>query len=116
MIDREKVLEEFGRMTGLSQEELAGWQDLCGSCARQLEKRLRAGADSSDPALPAAAAAMACYRWLLQQEGSGTVQVGSVRVQEGDRLERARLLEQEYLALCGGLLVPQWSALLGTEG
>ena len=116
MIDREKVLKEFGRMTGLGQEELSGWQDLCGSCARLLEKRLRAGADPSDPALPAAAAAMACYRWMLQQAGGGSVQVGPVRLQEDGRLEQARMLEQEYLGLCAGLLIPQWSALLGTEG
>ena len=116
MIEREAILTEFGRMAGLTGEEAKEWENLCDSCGRALEKRLRAGADPADPALPAAAAAMAYYRWLLQQGGKGKIQVGPVHLDEGDLLARGKRLEEEYLALCSGLLLPACSMLRGTEG
>ena len=42
--------------------------------------------------------------------------MGPVHLDEGDLLARGKRLEEEYLALCSGLLLPACSMLRGTEG
>ena len=80
----EEVLRRFARLAGLTQEEAAQWQDLCGDAYVMLESQRKEEKDAActGDLVCAAAAALAFYQYTLHQNVANEADftVGDVRI------------------------------------
>ena len=80
----EEVLRRFARLAGLTEEEAAQWQDLCGDAYVLLESQRKEQKDAScvGDLVCAAAAALAFYQYTLHQKAANESYfvAGDVRV------------------------------------
>lgn len=110
-LERNSVTALFGQMTGLCPERAAAQLPLIDACIRQLEARLRPGAQPGE-ILTWACAAMAACRYLTAAAPEPAVKAGDVTATPEDgssRLERAKALKEEYLlALAPYLTDPEF--------
>lgn len=101
-MDIERVLDIFGRLSGLP-EDLVREQDyLCEISADNIGARLRCPAEQCGGKAELAAAALAYYRfvlWSVTDGGAERIKVGDISVQSGSgRLIYAERLYNEALA------------------
>ena len=95
----ERVLEIFGSLTGLSENNIHKYRSMCELSAKHLQDMLVRGADSEDGGrVDFAAAALAYYRYVLWSEtDGGDITVGDVSVKNSSRLASAETLYKEAL-------------------
>lgn len=96
----ELILERFAQLAGLSPQEAAPWQGLCGEAMAELESLALPGADAPQAAaiLNAAAAALALYRYsaALACGPESGFSAGEVRVtKNGAGVQAARALWEQ---------------------
>ncbi len=96
----ERVLEIFGSLTGLSEDNIHKYRSLCELSAKHLQEMLKDGEESDDGGrVDFAAAALAYYRYVLWSvTDGGDVTVGDVSVKNSSgRLAGAEALYKEAL-------------------
>lgn len=80
----EEVLRRFARLAGLTEEEAAQWQDLCGDAYVLLESQRKEERNASNVGdlVCAAAAALAFYQYTLHQNATNeySFTAGDIRV------------------------------------
>lgn len=79
----QEVLDRFAALAGLSGEEAAPWEPLCGDAEAELRGSLREGVDleTNSGLFCGACAALAYYRYaLLTQAGEDSFAAGDIRV------------------------------------
>ncbi len=91
----EEVLRRFARLAGLTEEEAAQWQDLCGDAYVLLESQRKEQKDAScaGDLVCAAAAALAFYQYTLHQNATSEADftAGDVRISHNSKsVERAQ--------------------------
>lgn len=100
-LDANGVAARFALLTGLG-DAAKQYQSFCEEAAKEMERGERdgCGPDASGP-LTAAAAALACYRYVLADGcgGAGSFEAGDVKIAPGKRdSASARKLWRESLA------------------
>ena len=98
-LERNSVTALFGQMTGLCPEQAAIQLPLIDACIRQIQARLRPGAQPGEILIWACAAMAAC-RYLTTTAPEPAVKAGEVTATPEDgssRLERVKALKEEYL-------------------
>lgn len=96
----ELILERFAQLAGLSAQEAAPWQELCGEAMAELDALVLPGinAPQAAPILNAAAAALALYRYsaALACGPESTFSVGDIRVEKDNAgVQAARVLWEQ---------------------
>ena len=91
----EEVLRRFARLTGLTEEEAAKWQDLCGDAYILLESQRKEERNTSNVGdlVCAAAAALAFYQYTLHQNATNesSFSAGDIRIRRNsDSVEQAK--------------------------
>lgn len=96
----ERIVERFAQLSGLSPQEAAPWQGLCGEAMSELNALTLPGADAPQAAetLNAAAAALVLYRYsaALACGPESGFSAGEVRVtKSGAGVQAARILWEQ---------------------
>ncbi len=103
-MDKDRVIELFATLSGLSEDEVGEYRYLCGISMAEISRMLPENAHGCGGREEYAAAALAYYRYVLWSvtECGGNIKVGDVSVgSESKRLEYAERIWKEALSQLG---------------